>query len=38
MDGEIEFPVLTTNILIHGQAITIPKKQLDNDSQVIKKH
>ena len=37
IDEDIEYPVLTLNILIHGQAITIPEEQFDNDGKVIKK-
>ena len=39
-DDDIQFPVLTPNILIHRQPITIPEKQFDDDGdddKVIKK-
>ena len=36
-DGDIQFPVLMSNILIHGQPITTPKEQFDDDEGVIKK-
>ena len=36
-DGDIQFPVLMPNILIHGQPITTPKEQFDDDEGVIKK-
>ena len=34
---DIQFPVLTSNLLIHGQQITIPEKQFDDNDEVIKK-
>ena len=37
IDDDIQFPVLTPNILIHEQAITIPEKQFDDDDKVNKK-
>ena len=37
IDDNIQFPVLTPNILIHKQTVTIPEEQLDNDDKVIKK-
>ena len=37
IDDDIQFLVLTPNILIHGQPITIPEEQLDDDGKVIKK-
>ena len=37
IDDKIRFPVLTPNILIHGQPSTIPEKQFDDDGKVIKK-
>ena len=37
IDGDIQFLILTPNILIHGQPITIPEEQLDDDDKVIKK-
>ena len=33
----IQFPVLTPNILIHGQPIVISEKQFDDDGKVMKK-
>ena len=39
-DDDIQFPVLTPNILIHRQPIAIPEKQFDDDGdddKVIKK-
>ena len=37
IDNDIQFPVLTLNILIHGQTITMPEEQFDDDDKVIKK-
>ena len=37
IDDDIQFPLLTPNILIHGQPITIPEKQFDNGDEVITK-
>ena len=42
IDDDIQFPVLTPNVLIHGQPITITEAQLDDDDdddddKVIKK-
>ena len=37
IDDDIQFPVLTPNILIHGQPITIPEEQFDDDDKMIKK-
>ena len=37
LDDDIQFPVLTLNILIHGQPIIIPEEQFDDDDKVIKK-
>ena len=37
IDDGIQFPVLTLNILIHGQPVTIPEEQFDNDDEEIKK-
>ena len=37
IDDDIQFPVLTPNILIHGQPITIPEEQFDDDDEVIEK-
>ena len=34
---DIEFPVLTPNILIHGQPIIIPEEQFDDDGEAVKK-
>ena len=36
IDHDIQFPILTPNSLVHGQPITIPKEQLDNDDEVMK--
>ena len=36
IDDDTQFPVLTPNILIHGQPIKIPEEQFDDD-EVIKK-
>ena len=36
IDDDIQFLVLTPNILIHGQPITIPEEQFDDDDKVIK--
>ena len=37
IDDDIQFPVLTPNILIHGQPIAIPEEQFGDDDKVIKK-
>ena len=37
IDDDIHFVVLTPNILIHEQPITILEKQFDDDDEVIKK-
>ena len=37
IDDDIQFPVLTPNILIHGQPITIPEEQFGDDDKVINK-
>ena len=37
IDDDIQFLVLTPNILINGQPITMPEEQFDDDSKVIKK-
>ena len=37
IDGDIQFLILTPNILIHGQPITIPEEQFDDNDKVIKK-
>ena len=37
IDDDIQFPVLTPNILIHGQPIIIPEEQFDNNDKIIKK-
>ena len=37
IDDDIQFPVLTPNILIQGQSITIPEEQFDDHDKVIKK-
>ena len=36
-DDDIQFPILTPNILIHGQPIPIPEEKFDDDGGVIKK-
>ena len=37
IDEDIQFPVLTPNILIHGQPITIPEEQYDEEDQTMRK-
>ena len=37
IDDDIQFPVLTPNILIHGQPFAIPEEQFDDEDKVIKK-
>ena len=37
IDDNIQFLVLTPNILIHGQPITKVEEQFDDDDKVIKK-
>ena len=38
IDDDIQFPVLTPNILMHRQPITIPEEESgDDDDEVIKK-
>ena len=37
IDDDIKFLVLTPNIMIHGQPITIPEEQFDDNDKVIKK-
>ena len=37
IDGDIQFPVLTPNFLIHGEPITIPEEQFDDNDEIIKK-
>ena len=37
VDGDIQFPVLTPNILIHGQPVATPEEQFDDEYKVIKK-
>ena len=37
IDDDIQFPVLTPNILIHGQLIAIPEEHFDDDTKIIKK-
>ena len=34
---DVQFPILTPNILIHGQTIIIPEKQFDADDKLKKK-
>ena len=36
IDDDVQFPVLTPNILLHGQPITIPEEQFDDDDKIIK--
>ena len=35
IDDDIQFLILTTNILIHGQPIKIPEEQFDDDGKII---
>ena len=37
IEDDIQFPVLTPNIIIHGQPTTISEEQFDDDDKVIKK-
>ena len=37
IDDDIRFPVLTPNILIHGQPIATPEEKFDDEDKVIKK-
>ena len=37
IDDDIQFLVLKPKVLIHGQPITIPEEQFDDDHKVIKK-
>ena len=37
IDDDIQFPVLTPNILIHRQPIIIPEEQFDDDDKIMKK-
>ena len=37
IDDSIQFPILTPNILIKRQQITIPEEQFDDGDKVIKK-
>ena len=37
IDDDVQFPVLTPNILIHGPLIAVPEEQFDDDNEVIKK-
>ena len=37
IDDDIQFPVLTPHILIHGQPVTIPEKQIGDYDEVNKK-
>ena len=34
---DLQFPVLTPNILMHGLPIKIPEEKFDDDDEVIKK-
>ena len=36
VDDDIQFLVMTPNILVHGQPITIPEEQFDDEDEVIK--
>ena len=35
INDDIQFQILTPNILIHGQPITIPEEQIADDDEVI---
>ena len=37
IEDDIQFPVLTPNIIIHGQPTTISEEQFDDDDKVIKR-
>ena len=37
IEDDIQFPVLTLNIIIHGRPITIPEEQFDDDDKEIEK-
>ena len=37
IDDDIQFPVLTPNILIHGQPVIMPEEQFHDDAKVKKK-
>ena len=37
IDDDIQFPVLTPNILIHREPITIPEEQFHDGDEVIEK-
>ena len=37
INDHIQFPILTPNILIHGQPITVPEEQVDDDDKIIKR-
>ena len=37
IDNNIYFPVLTLNILIHGQPIIVPEEQFNGDDEIITK-
>ena len=37
IDDDIQFPVLTPNILIHREPITIPEEHFDDGDEVIEK-
>ena len=37
IDDDIQFPVLTPNILIYRQPIASPEEQFDDEDKVIKK-
>ena len=36
IDDDIQFPILTPNILMHRQPIAIPKEQFNDDDKIIK--
>ena len=37
INDHIQFPILTPNILIYGQPITVPEEQVDDDDKIIKR-
>ena len=36
IDDDIQFPILTPNILMHRQPIAIPEEQFNDDDKIIK--
>ena len=36
IDDNIQFPILTPNILMHRQPIAIPEEQFNDDDKIIK--